>query len=348
MTDILSLTLKQIEEVLIEMKQPKYRGAQLFEWLHVKKVDKFEQMTNLPKPFLELLSGLYYFPTFEVVTEYVSVDGTKKLLFRLNDGATIETVSMQYKHGHSICISSQVGCRMGCTFCASTLGGLIRQLSAGEMLGQVYAIEKITGQTVDSIVIMGSGEPFDNYEAFLDFYENIHNEKGKHLSARHITVSTCGLADKIRDLGDRGLKVNLAISLHAPTDALRETMMPITRKYPIKEVIESVKYYFEKTGRRVTFEYSLVQGVNDGEQEGIALAALLKGINCHINLIPINPVRENDYKQSSQANIQKFKQILEKNHLTTTVRRELGTDINAACGQLRVTYEKNQIIEEAR
>ena len=337
--DIMSLDLTSLKEKMVEINEKPFRASQIYEWLHVKLARSFDEMTNLSKDLREKLEEKYiiHVPNIEQVLES-KIDGTKKYLFSFKDGSIIESVLMRYKHGNSVCISSQVGCRMGCKFCASTLDGLARNLRPSEMLGQIYAIQRDIGERISNIVIMGSGEPFDNYDNFLKFIELIICEKGLNISARNITVSTCGLVDRIRQLADEKLQITLAISLHSPTDELRKSIMPIAKKYSVDEIIDACKYYYNKTGRRITFEYSLIENVNDSEECARTLIGLVKGINCHINLIPINPIKERDYKHSSKEYINRFKNILESNKVNATVRRELGSDINAACGQLRKSY----------
>ena len=337
--DIMSLDLTKLKEKMAEIGEKPFRASQIYEWLHVKLANTFDEMTNLSKSLRDKLEEKFviHMPKIEQVLES-KIDGTKKYLFSFRDGSIIESVLMRYKHGNSVCISSQVGCRMGCKFCASTLDGLARNLRPSEMLGQVYAIQRDIGERISNIVIMGSGEPFDNYDNFLKFIELITHEKGLNISSRNITVSTCGLVDRIRQLADEKLQITLAISLHSPTDELRKSIMPIAKKYSIKEIIDACKYYYSQTGRRITFEYSLIENINDSEECARILIGLVKGLNCHINLIPINPIKERDYKHSSKEYINRFKNILESNKVNATVRRELGSDINAACGQLRKSY----------
>ena len=266
------------------------------------------------------------------------IDGTRKYLFRLDDGSVIESVLMEYKHGHSVCISTQVGCRMGCRFCASTLGGLERQMSAGEMLRQVYEIQKDSGQRVSNVVMMGTGEPLDNYDQAVRFLKMISDERGLRVSQRNLTLSTCGLVPNILRLADEGLNITLAISLHASNDRTRWEMMPVAKTYTIQQILDACRYYQEKRGRRVTFEYSLAKGVNDSEEDARALGRLLKGLSWHVNLIPINPVKERSFVQSDGDSVVKFKNMLEKYGGNVTIRREMGRDIQAACGQLRRRY----------
>lgn len=330
------------DELLEEMKsigEKAFRAKQIYEWLHVKLVSDFSDMSNLSKELREKLASLYVLPSVEMVDARTSKDGeTTKYLFKLHDGRVIESVLMKYHHGNSVCISSQVGCRMGCKFCASTLGGLERNLSASEMLSQIYEIQKLSGERVSNVVVMGTGEPMDNFYELIQFIEILTDEHGLNISQRNITVSTCGLVDKIKQLADLKLQITLAISLHAPEDELRKTLMPVANKYSVKEIMDACRYYYEKTGRRITFEYSLVEGVNDGEEQAKMLSHLVKGLNCHINLIPVNPIKERNFRHTSMQFIQRFKNILEKNRINVTIRREMGADIDAACGQLRKRY----------
>lgn len=337
--DIKSLYLPELEEQIREMGGKAFRAKQIYQWLHEKLVIDFDEMSNLPKDLREQLKERFSLTALSPVDVQISrIDGTRKYLFRLWDGNVIESVWMQYHHGNSVCISSQVGCRMGCRFCASTLDGLERNLSASEMLDQVYRIQALTGERVSNVVIMGSGEPMDNYDNVIRFVRMISDGQGLHISQRNITVSTCGIVPGIRSLAEEELQITLALSLHAPNDEVRKTLMPIANRYALKDVLDACRYYFEKTGRRLTFEYSLVSGVNDNLQEARALAALLKNMHGHVNLIPVNPIKERDYVQSGQRAIQEFKNYLEKNGINVTIRREMGRDINGACGQLRKSF----------
>ena len=296
-------------------------------------------MTNLSAALREKLEKEEPLTSLEVVQVQTSkIDGTQKYLFRLSDGHVIESVWMKYKHGNSVCISSQVGCRMGCRFCASTIGGLTRNLKPSEMLDQIYKIQHLTGQRVSNVVVMGTGEPLDNYDNLIRFIRILSDEKGQNLSQRNITVSTCGIVPRIRQLAEEGLTITLALSLHAPTDEKRRELMPIAYKYSLEEVLPACAYYFEKTGRRLTFEYSLVGGKNDREQDARQLAQLIGRLNCHVNLIPVNPIKERDFVQSEKKVIENFKNKLEKYKINVTIRREMGRDIDGACGQLRKSY----------
>ena len=286
-----------------------------------------------------MLKEDFYIEHLELVQRLVSkIDGTEKYLFKLWDGNVIESVLMRYKHGNSVCISTQVGCRMGCRFCASTIDGRARDLTSSEMLKEVYTIQNISGERVSNIVLMGSGEPMDNFRNVVDFVKQVSSENDLHISQRNITISTCGLVEKIRELADMKLGITLAISLHASDDKIRRELMPIANKYSIAEILDACRYYFEKTGRRVSFEYSLVASVNDTIEEADNLASLLKGMNCHVNLIPVNPIKERDYKRSDKKAVEAFRKHLEKKGINATVRREMGSDIQGACGQLRKSY----------
>lgn len=339
MKDIKSLYLEELERELAAMGQKAFRAKQVYQWLHEKLVTDFDEMTNLPKDLREKLKEQFVLTALKPVDVKISqIDGTRKYLFALADGNIIESVWMQYHHGNSVCISSQVGCRMGCRFCASTLDGLERNLTAAEMLDQVYRIQALTGERVSNIVIMGSGEPMDNYDNFVRFVRMVSEEHGLHISQRNITVSTCGIVPGIKRLAEENLQITLALSLHAPNDEVRKTLMPIAKSYGLADILAACREYYEKTGRRLTFEYSLVSGVNDNLDEARALASLLKGMHGHVNLIPVNPIKERDYVQSDQKAIQAFKNYLEKNGINVTIRREMGRDIGGACGQLRKSY----------
>jgi 23S rRNA (adenine2503-C2)-methyltransferase len=338
-TDIKSLDLKKLSAYVESIGEKTFRAKQLYEWMHKKLASDFDEMTNLPKSLKEKLLQSAAFTSLVVVDEKISqLDGTRKYLFGLSDGNIIESVLMRYNHGNSVCISSQVGCRMGCLFCASTLDGLERNLSASEMLDQIYRIQKLTGERVSNVVVMGSGEPMDNYDNLIDFIRLLTDENGLNISQRNITVSTCGIVPGIKKLAEEDLQITLALSLHAPNDEVRKTLMPIAKRYSLSEVLPACQEYFDKTGRRLTFEYSLVSGVNDNLKEAEALATLLKGVNGHVNLIPVNPIKERDYVQSDRKAILSFKNYLEKNGINVTIRREMGRDINGACGQLRKSF----------
>lgn len=334
--DIKSLTLDQLMlELAIQGEKP-FRAKQMYEWMHVKLAEDFDNMTNLSKAFRDKCRERYIYTSLKLLELQTSkLDGTKKFLFELADGNVVESVLMKYKHGNSVCVSSQVGCRMGCKFCASTLNGLERSLLPSEMLEQVYAITRLTGERVSNVVVMGIGEPLDNYDNLLCFIRLLTDENGLNISQRNVTVSTCGLVPEMRRLAGEKLQITLALSLHAATDEKRRELMPIADRYSIKELMDVCQYYFEQTGRRITFEYSLVGGVNDAKQDAQELIRLAKPINCHINLIPVNPIKERAFIQSDGERIQSFKNKLEKNGINVTIRREMGRDIDGACGQLR-------------
>ena len=337
--DIKSFTLAELTEELLALNEKKFRATQVFEWLHKRGATEFSQMTNLSAGLREKLSENYRLVSLREVKRLASAqDETVKFLFALPDDKVIESVFMKYKHGNSVCISSQAGCRMGCRFCASTLGGLERNLLPSEMLEQIYRIQELTGERVSNVVVMGTGEPMDNYDNLVKFLRLISASEGQNMSIRNITVSTCGIVENMRRFAEEGLPVTLALSLHAPKDEARRRLMPVANKYALKDVLAACDYYFEKTGRRISYEYSLVAGENDTEAEADALGKLLKGKNCHVNLIPVNPIKERDYKQSSFKNVLNFRKRLEKYNLNVTIRRELGADIGSACGQLRKSH----------
>ena len=337
--DIKSFNLQELTEYMVSRNEKAFRAKQIYEWMHVKHVDGFEDMTNISKKLKEELNSDCYITSLNQVEVQVSkIDGTRKYLFALEDGNVIESVLMRYKHGNSVCISSQVGCRMGCRFCASTLDGLVRGLRPSEMLDQIYKISRDIGERISNVVVMGTGEPMDNYDNLLKFIQLLTDENGLNISQRNLTVSTCGIVPRMRQLADEKLAITLALSLHASNQEKRKELMPVANSFDIHEVIDACKYYFEKTKRRVTFEYSLVGGVNDTDQDATELASLIKGMNCHINLIPVNPIKERDYVQSDTRVIEAFKNKLEKYGITVTIRREMGRDIDGACGQLRKKY----------
>ena len=343
MTDIKSMTLEELRQALTGLGEKPFRAKQLYEWIHRKLAVSYDEMTNLSKHLREKLEKEYPLTVLEAVDVQVSKqDGTCKYLFRLEDGNVIESVLMRYHHGNSVCISSQVGCRMGCKFCASTIGGLTRNLRSSEMLDQIYRIQRLSQERVSNVVVMGTGEPLDNYENLLRFIELLTGEDGLHISQRNLTVSTCGLVPKIRQLADEKLQITLALSLHAPNDEKRKELMPIAYKYTMDEVLDACRYYFQKTGRRITFEYSLVRGVNDFEEDACQLARQIQDINCHVNLIPVNPVKERSFRQSTRQAVKNFKMKLEKCGINVTIRREMGSDIDGACGQLRKRFIDEQ------
>ncbi|MFV0465107.1 MAG: 23S rRNA (adenine(2503)-C(2))-methyltransferase RlmN [Lachnospiraceae bacterium] len=337
--DIKSMTLPQLTAFISGVDEKAFRAKQLYQWMHQKLAADFDEMSNLPTALRTKLKEKTEYTALELIEKQVSKeDGTRKYLFRLEDGQVIESVLMKYKHGNSICISSQAGCRMGCTFCASALNGLQRNLRPSEMLDQIYRIQRDSGERISNIVVMGTGEPLDNYDNLIRFLSLISDENGLNISQRHITVSTCGIVPRIYDLAKENLQITLALSLHAPTQAKRQELLPIAKSYGLDELMESVKYYFEQTGRRITIEYSLVKGKNDTSEDAAQLSALLKNMNCHVNLIPVNPIKEREYVQPDQHLILAFKNKLEKNGINVTIRREMGRDIEGACGQLRKSY----------
>ena len=334
--DIKSFNKEELRTVIGELGEKKFRADQMYDWMHVKLARSFDEMTNISKDFREKCKEKFFYTAVEPVTVQESkLDGTKKFLFALDDGNVVESVLMRYKHGNSVCISSQVGCRMGCRFCASTLDGLTRNLRPSEMLDQIYEISRLIGERISNVVVMGTGEPLDNYDNLLKFIRLLTDENGLHISQRNVTVSTCGIVPNIYRLADEKLQITLALSLHGATDVKRQELMPIAKAYSIDELMQAVDYYFEKTGRRITFEYSLVAGVNDTKEDVDNLTYLAAERNCHINLIPVNPIKERDYRQPKQEYVTAFKNKLEKNRINVTIRREMGRDIDGACGQLR-------------
>ena len=342
MIDLRSMTLEELKEAMTALGEKPFRAKQIYEWLHVRLVDDFDEMTNLSRALREKLRENYaLWPLQALRVQTSKIDGTKKFLFALSDRQVVESVWMQYHHGDSVCISSQVGCRMGCKFCASGIGGLVRNLTVGEMLAQVYAIQKLTGERVSNVVVMGTGEPFENYDTLIQFLRMLTDTNGLNISQRNITVSTCGIVPKIRAFAEEDLQVTLALSLHASDNEKRKELMPIAYTYSLGEVMDACRYYFQKTGRRMTYEYSLVGGVNDTREDAKALAGLLRGQNCHVNLIPVNPVKEKGYVQPDRTAVLDFKDKLEKYGINATIRREMGRDIDGACGQLRRSYEKS-------
>lgn len=341
---MLSMTLQEWEETLKQWEEPKFRAKQIFDWLHKKQITEIEDMTNISKSLREKLKQHGKIACVKQVKKLVSqIDGTIKYLFEVENGFIIESVFMRYHHGNTACISTQVGCRMGCSFCASTLNGVERNLTAGEMLSQIYEMQKDTGERISSVVLMGSGEPLDNYENVLRFIRLANDKNGLCLGQRHITLSTCGLVEKIYNLLEQDLQITLAVSLHAPNDAIRQKIMPIAKKYKMQEILQACKEYSDKTKRRVTLEYALIQGVNDSDECAEELASKLHHMLCHVNLIPVNDVKERNYKKSSEERVQKFAYLMEQKGIETTIRRKLGSDIDAACGQLRHAFLKERI-----
>ena len=342
MYNIFDFTLEELQSWMKENGESAFRAKQVISWIY-KGVKEFDEMKNIPVALREKLKENFLISLPTIVEVYESkVDDTKKMLLSLNDNNLIECVIMKYKHGNSICVSTQVGCRMGCKFCASTLGGRIRDLSAGEILSQVMVAQNYIGERISNIVLMGSGEPLDNFENVTKFLKLVNAEYGLNIGQRHITLSTCGIVPKIKELADLDLSITLAISLHAFSDEKRKVIMPIANKYSISEILDACKYYMDKTGRRITYEYSLVSGVNDSREDAKSLATLLKSMNCHVNLIPVNEIKENTLKRPSRKTVEDFENILKSYGIEVTIRREMGTDINAACGQLRRSYLETQ------
>ena len=338
--DLLSMFPEELTDLVLQQGQPKYRGKQIFECLYSGAKD-FEGLTSLPKSFREELSTLAFIPTANIMRKLVSqIDGTVKYLYELHDGETVESVFMRYKHGNTMCISTQVGCRMGCTFCASTKAGLVRSLAPSEMLLQIIECQRDLGERVSNIVLMGMGEPLDNYDNVIKFLKLVNHELGLNIGLRHISLSTCGLVDKIDRLAEEQLPITLSVSLHAPNDDKRKRTMPVAKRYSIEQLLNSCKRYIEKTGRRISFEYALISGENDSKDDAHELGKLLSGMLCHVNLIPVNPIKENNYKRSENNTIKAFIETLEIYRINATVRRHLGSDINASCGQLRAEYSE--------
>ena len=340
-TDIRSLNLKELKSFMETLGEKAFRAKQIYQWLHEKCVSSFDEMTNISEKLRTQLKETCTLTMLKSVTVQTSrIDGTKKYLFELEDGNMVESVLMRYKHGNSVCISSQVGCRMGCKFCASTLDGLVRGLTPAEMLEQIYRISKETGERVSNVVVMGTGEPLDNFDNLVKFIQMLTDENGLNISQRNITVSTCGIVPKMKELADLKLQITLALSLNASNQEKRKELMPVANAFDIHETIDACRYYFEQTGRRISFEYSLVAGVNDSAQDAAELAALVKGMNCHLNLIPVNPIKERDYVQPDMKAVRDFQNKLEKCGINVTIRREMGRDIDGACGQLRKRFSE--------
>ncbi|HEO8422521.1 TPA: 23S rRNA (adenine(2503)-C(2))-methyltransferase RlmN [Yersinia enterocolitica] len=342
---IYSMELEALKDWLTEHNEKAFRANQIFEWLYKQRVTSFEDMTNLSKNLRLLLQENFTITTLNTLIQQTSNDGTIKFLFELHDGYSIETVLMRHDYGNSVCVTTQVGCRIGCTFCASTLGGLKRNLEAGEIVAQVVKVQQALdelGERVSSVVIMGIGEPFDNFTSMLSFLKIINHEQALNIGARHITVSTSGIIPKIYEFADQNMQINFAVSLHAPNTELRSRLMPINRAYKLPDLIEAIRYYVDKTGRRVSFEYGLFGNVNDQVEHAEELAELVKGIKCHVNLIPVNYVPERDYVRTPKDQIFLFEKTLKNHGVNVTIRREQGSDIDAACGQLRAKERKEE------
>ncbi len=334
-TNLKDFTISELEKIISDMGEKRFRAKQIFKWLY-DGAESYEEMTNIPKRLIEKLDEKYSVNNLKIEQKFVSrIDETRRYLLQLDDGNFVESVLMKYHHGYTICVSSQVGCAMGCAFCASTVGGRVRSLTAGEIIGQVMTVQKDLGLRISNIVMMGMGEPLDNFDNVMRFLENVNNPLGLNIGHRHITLSTCGLVDKIYELADRKLQITLSISLHAPNDEKRSAIMPVNKKYNIETLLKACRYYIEQTGRRISFEYTLIRGVNDNEAEARELLKLIKGLLCHVNLIPVNEVKESGFSASDRNAVEKFRAVLEKGGISATVRREMGADISAACGQLR-------------
>lgn len=329
-------TYEELEKIIKEeFGEPKFRAVQIYKWLH-SGAESFDEMTNLSKALRERIGESYSVGKINILEKYISaIDETRRYLLELEDGNMVESVLMKYHHGYTICISSQVGCAMGCKFCASTLCGKVRNLTAGEIEGQVLTVQRDLGERISNIVMMGIGEPLDNFDEVLKFLENVNSPMGLNIGHRHISLSTCGIVPRIKELADRQLQITLSISLHAPDNEKRSEIMPVNKKYPIEELLESCRYYIKKTNRRISFEYTLIGGVNDTEDEAKKLIKLISGMLCHVNLIPVNAVKETGFTQGTRKNIENFQKILENSGISATIRREMGADISAACGQLR-------------
>ena len=340
MNSIYGYTEKQLKEYLVSVGEKPFRASQLYEWLYRHKINSFDEITNMKKSFIEILKRDFSLDRLELVTRQDSVDGTIKFLFRLEDGNLIETVLMSHDYGYSVCVTTQVGCNMGCVFCASGMKKKLRNLETHEIVLQILTVSMLTDLRVSHVVVMGIGEPFDNYDNVLDFLKIINHPLGLEIGARHITVSTCGLVNKIYDYADFDLQVNLAISLHAPNDEIRNQIMPINKAYPLAELKKAIDYYINKTNRRVTLEYILLKDLNDRKENANELADLIHGMNVYINLIPYNEVKEKPYKRSTQEAMHNFYDQLKKRSLNVTLRKEQGSDIDAACGQLRSKHIK--------
>ena len=345
MINLKDLTFEELKDFVVSIGEKPFRAKQIFSWLH-KPVKSFDEMTDLSLSLRKKLAEVSYVSTLKIVKKLESkIDGTKKYLFELGDVNRVESVVMYYKHGITICISCQVGCRMGCKFCASTIGGLVRSLTPGEILDQVLFAQEDIGERISNIVMMGIGEPLDNFDNVVKFLKNVNDENGINIGYRHISLSTCGIVPNIYKLCELNLPITLSISLHAPSDDVRDKIMPVNKAYNISKLIKACKDYVDHTKRRISFEYSIINNVNDTPEHARELALLLKGMLCHINLIPVNNVEENDFRKPSKDKINRFIKVLEENKLTATVRRELGSDINASCGQLRRKMSETEELE---
>ncbi|CCY48821.1 Ribosomal RNA large subunit methyltransferase N [Peptostreptococcus anaerobius] len=334
-----NLTEEEMVEFILSLGEKKFRAAQVYSWVY-KNIRDFDEMKNVPKSLRDKLREKSIIGNLDIELKLESkIDNTKKYLFLLNDGNIIETVAMDYDSRLTVCVSNQVGCRMGCNFCASTIGGLSRHLEAWEILDQIMKVQEDLGKRVSNIVMMGSGEPLDNFDNSMRFLKLVNEKNGLNIGNRHITLSTCGLVDRILELADMQIPINLAISLHSPYDEERKEIMPIAKKYTIKELMDACRYYISKTNRRVTFEYALIKDKNNTDREAKKLVELLRGMLCHVNLIPINPIAERDYEKPNIEYINKFKNYLDKNKIPVSIRNSMGSDISGACGQLRRDYK---------
>ena len=341
-TDIKSLDYDELKDFFVSIGEKPFRAKQVYQWMHEKLASSFDDMTNLSKPLRETLDSLYFINKPTVARKQISrLDGTIKYLWRLRDGNCVESVVMQYHHGNTVCISSEVGCPMGCKFCASTIGGLVRRLEPSELLDQVLFSQLDSGLPISNIVLMGIGEPLDNFDNVMRFLELVNSPDGMNIGMRHISLSTCGLVDKIEQLAERDLQLTLSVSLHSPDDESRSKIMPVNRRWPVDTLLSACRDYFAKTGRRISFEYTMIDGVSDSPEQAQLLAKKLAGMGAHVNMIPLNNVTESGLHTSSRQAIRRFQTILEENGVTATLRRTLGSDIDASCGQLRRKYESN-------
>ena len=338
--DIKSMTRDELAGEIAALGLPAFRAGQIFDWLHVRGAASFDEMTNLSKPLRASLSEMFELRTCTVVRRLVSRDETVKYLFRLIDGECVESVLMHYKYGYTLCVSSQVGCKMGCAFCASAIGGFVRSLTASEILGQIHAAQRDRGVRVSHVVLMGMGEPLDNFDNVMRFLELVSDEKGLNIGMRNISLSTCGLVPRIYDLMERRFQLTLSVSIHAPNDTIRNRIMPVSRRYPMDELLRACRAYAETTGRRISFEYTMIRGVNDTDACAWELAMRLRGMLAHVNLIPANAFSESPYARSDADTIERFAEVLRKNGVNATIRRSLGSDIDASCGQLRLRSQK--------
>ncbi len=342
--DVKSLYLTELKSEIVNLNLQTFRAQQIYQWLHVNGASSFDQMTNISKQLRDTLSNYFHIFNCEIEKKFVSqIDGTVKYLYRLNDGEYIEAVLMKYKYGYTLCISTQVGCKMGCEFCASGKGGFVRNLTPSEMLSQIHTAQNDMNVRVSHIVLMGMGEPLDNYKNVLKFLKLVSDSNGLNIGMRNITISTSGLVDRIYDLLSENLQLTLSVSLHAPNDRIRNSIMPINRKYPIDDLLSACRRYAQITSRRVSFEYAMINGLNDSAEDAKELSQKIEGIHCHVNLIPINNIKENNFRKSSTERLKKFLSVIRSNGINVTVRRSLGSDIDASCGQLRSRHQKGEV-----